>query len=53
MGNTVRGVIAEFLVASALGISGDMREAWSPFDLLTEDGIKIEVKSSAYVQQWH
>ncbi len=49
--NTTRGVFAEFLVGSALGVVGGVRGAWDAFDLLYE-GWRIEVKSSAYVQRW-
>jgi hypothetical protein len=44
--------LAEFLVSRALGVTDDVRNDWEDFDLTTEDGIKIEVKSSAYVQAW-
>lgn len=51
--NTMRGVLAEFIVASALGLVRDQpRQSWSRFDLLTDDGLKIEVKSAAYLQSW-
>ncbi len=53
--NTARGVLAEFLVATALGISERPRVEWVPYDLeTTVDGepVKIEVKSSARVQSW-
>ncbi|HEY3781191.1 MAG TPA: hypothetical protein VGL56_08925 [Fimbriimonadaceae bacterium] len=51
--NATRGVFAEFLVAKALGISTDgVREEWASHDLATEDGLRIEVKSSAYIQSW-
>ena len=49
--NTTRGVFAEFLVGSALGVVGGIRSPWDSFDLLYE-GSGIEVKSSAYVQSW-
>ncbi|HAK96025.1 MAG TPA: hypothetical protein DCM87_13795 [Planctomycetes bacterium] len=50
--NTARGVLAEFLVGLAVGAPLDgVREEWAPFDL-EADGIKIEVKSAAYVQRW-
>lgn len=51
--NVTRGVLAEFLVASALGLSGGARQEWESHDLTTKSGIKIEVKSAAYVQSWH
>ena len=50
--NTNRGVLAEFLVGVALGAVGGVRREWTAYDLLTDDGIKVEVKSSAYVQSW-
>lgn len=52
LNNTMRGVFAEFLVASDLGILSENRIEWDAYDLITEDGIKIEVKSSAYLQSW-
>lgn len=53
LNNTTRGVLAEFLIASAMGISHEgVREPWAAFDLITSDGIKIEVKSAAYIQSW-
>ena len=52
--NTTRGILAEFIVAQAIGIpSGAIRTEWDAYDLETADGIKIEVKSSAYLQSWH
>ena len=50
--NTMRSVLAEFIVANALGIRDGLRDPWLEYDLITDDGIKIEVKSSAYVQSW-
>jgi hypothetical protein len=51
--NATRGRLAEFIVANALGISiSGVRDEWSPFDLRTEEGIKVEVKSAAYIQSW-
>ena len=50
--NTVRPVLAEFLVARALGVAGRPRVEWEPYDVLTPDCLRIEVKSSAYLQSW-
>jgi len=50
--NVIRGALAEFIVASALNVADGVREVWSPFDLLTKENIKIEVKSAAYLQTW-
>lgn len=52
-GNTTRGVLAEFIVANALGIADKLRIEWDAFDLSTKNGKKIEVKSSSYLQTWH
>jgi hypothetical protein len=50
--NATRGVLAEFLVTSALGLAGGVRAEWDAFDILLEDGTRIEVKSAAYLQSW-
>jgi hypothetical protein len=51
--NAKRGVLAEFIVAHALGISLDgIRNEWDAFDLTTPEGITVEVKSAAFVQSW-
>jgi hypothetical protein len=51
--NATRGILAEFLVAFALGLNKGVRNEWDPYDLKTEKGIKIEVKSAAYLQSWY
>jgi len=51
--NATRGILAEFLVASALGLNHCVRNEWDSYDLKTETGVKIEVKSAAYVQSWY
>jgi hypothetical protein len=50
--NTMRGVLVEYIVACDLGIAYGVRNEWDPYDLETEDGVKIEVKSAAYLQSW-
>ena len=50
--NAARGILAEWIVASALGLNESVRREWDAFDLLTKDGTKIEVKSAAYLQSW-
>ena len=52
LSNTLRGVIAEFLVAKALGVANTPRLEWGWYDLATSTGRKIEVKSAAYRQSW-
>jgi hypothetical protein len=51
--NVTRGRFAEFIVASALGLAGNVRNEWDAFDLCTKNETKIEVKSCAYLQSWH
>lgn len=50
--NALRGVLAEFIVAKSLNIEDTVRSGWDAYDLLLPNGIKIEVKSAAYVQSW-
>lgn len=50
--NATRGALAEFIVAKALGIQTPVRIVWDSYDLETDDGLRIEVKSSGYVQSW-
>jgi hypothetical protein len=53
LSNATRGVLAEFLVATATNIDiTNVRNEWSAFDLITPDGIKLEIKSAAYLQSW-
>lgn len=50
--NRNRGILAEFIVMKALNIQSSSRLEWDVFDFITSEGIKIEVKSSAYIQAW-
>lgn len=51
--NVTRGVLAEYIVARAVGSPTDgVRDEWAPYDLESPDGIKLEVKSAAFVQSW-
>jgi hypothetical protein len=53
LSNATRGRLAEFLVATATNIEKtSVRDEWSAYDLETPEGIKIEVKSAAYLQSW-
>lgn len=49
--NNVRGYLAEFLVARAVG-STSPRVEWAPWDVTAPDGTRIEVKSSGFLQSW-
>lgn len=52
--NAARGIVAEYVVARSLGLAKEgVRDEWAAFDLETPSGIKIEVKSAAYIQSWH
>ncbi len=48
----MRGLLAEFIVGLAVGSPQTVRSEWDAFDVLTNSGIKIEVKSAAYIQSW-
>lgn len=50
--NTTRGVLAEYLVARAIGARDLVRDAWAVYDLTSAGGVTVEVKSSAYIQSW-
>ena len=49
--NNVRGYLAEFLVARAVGAPGP-RVEWDAWDVTAPDGTRIEVKSSGFLQVW-
>ena len=52
LGNITRARLAEFIVAQSLGLeSQGPLEEWSSHDLVFE-GKRIEVKASAYIQDW-
>jgi hypothetical protein len=51
--NIIRGVLAEFLVAQAVGDPSPLRQAWDNHDVTTPSGVRVEVKSSAYLQSWN
>ena len=51
--NTMRGILAEYIVASALGENHSHRAEWDAYDIKTKEGIKIEVKSGAFIQTCH
>ena len=48
--NTLRGSLAEFIVAKALGVSVP-KESWSAYDIDFKEW-RIEVKAAAFVQSW-
>ena len=52
IGNAERGALAEFIVACALGIDQEKRVSWDKYDLITKEGVAVEVKTSGYLQTW-
>ena len=48
--NRNRGALAEYIVAEALGIKEKPSTSWESYDMETSNGIKIEVKTSAYIR---
>jgi len=53
LSNAIRGTLAEFIVATAMEIDlSCVREEWDAYDFETNEGIKIEVKTSAFLQTW-
>ncbi|MDR3230229.1 MAG: hypothetical protein LBT65_02220 [Synergistaceae bacterium] len=50
--NAERGKFAEYLVSLAMRCADGISEEWSAYDILTHEGIKIEIKTSAYLQTW-
>ncbi|HYO48528.1 MAG TPA: hypothetical protein VEW94_01655 [Chloroflexia bacterium] len=51
--NAARGIFAEYIVANALGLAEGVRAEWDAYDLVTPSGVKIEVKSAAFLQTWY
>lgn len=49
--NAMRGILAEYLVAVALGVDSTPRVEWDHTDVRW-DGVKIEVKATGMVQTW-
>ena len=52
LSNLQRGVMAEFLVARALGTATEPRREWGSFAVRTREGHGVAVKSAAYWQSW-
>jgi hypothetical protein len=51
--NATRGMLAEFIVATALGFDfNDLRKEWSTWDLTISHDLTVEVKCSGYIQTW-
>lgn len=52
LGNALRGVLAEYIISKSINCKEQLREEWDAFDLISPEGITIEVKSSSYLQSW-
>ena len=50
--NSERGKLAEFLVKCAVNSPDPLRTEWDAVDIVTPNGVRIEAKSSAYLQAW-
>ncbi|MFW5983208.1 MAG: hypothetical protein ACOCQ4_01810 [bacterium] len=50
--NKNRAALGEFIVAKAVGVSRSPESSWESFDILSPEGIKIEVKTAGYLQIW-
>ena len=50
--NAERGAFAEYIVYTALHAQSKTRVNWDKFDILSPEGIAIEVKTSGYLQSW-
>lgn len=51
LSNRNRGILAEFIVGNALGLTNEPRIEWDKADF-AYNGKFIEVKSGAYIQAW-
>jgi hypothetical protein len=52
LANAQRGVLAEYIVARAVGATSSLRVMWDAVDVTSPNGLRIEVKSAAYLQAW-
>ena len=50
--NSERGKLAEYIVKCAVNAPSQCRVEWDAVDIVSAAGVKIEVKSSAYLQTW-
>ena len=53
LNNILRGTVAEYIVSQAMEACTQVRVEWDTVDITAPEGIKIEVKSAAYLQSWH
>ncbi len=48
----LKGIFAEWLVLKLLGIPAVRRVSWANSDIITLEGVRIEIKSTSYWQSW-
>jgi hypothetical protein len=48
----IKGIFAEWMVLKLLGIPSKRRISWANSDIITQDGVRIEVKASSHWQSW-
>ena len=48
----LKGIFAEWVVLKLLGIPSARRVSWANSDILTAEGMTIEIKASSYWQSW-
>ena len=53
LNNTLRGIVAEYIVSRAVSACEPVRVEWNTVDIETSEGIKVEVKSASYLQSWY
>jgi hypothetical protein len=53
MQNVERGVLAEYIVATLLGVDYELRIPWLAYDLKLPNGKTVEVKTMSLLQAWY
>src|ERR1700689_4726483 len=48
----IKGIFAEWMVLKLLGIPSERRISWANSDIITKDGVRIEVKATSHWQSW-
>jgi hypothetical protein len=48
----LKGIFAEWIVFKLLGIPSARRLSWANSDIITAEGVRIEIKASSYWQSW-
>jgi hypothetical protein len=48
----LKGIFAEWIVLQLLNIPGPRRISWANSDIITPDGVRLEVKATSYWQSW-